>query len=123
MTVAATLSARGEGGLTRSMRGHTRDCRRCGADVADHATYRDAVAALGRVEYVAPPEIMPRVMADVGPWIVPAPAPARAGLNRLWRGGIMLPQHGFIYTIAAGRQSGHMHQTGRLRLTRFGTGA
>ena len=78
MTVAATLSARGEDGLTRSMRGHTRDCSRCRADVADHATYRDAVAALRRVEYAAPPEIMPRVMAEVGPWVVPAPAPAVA---------------------------------------------
>jgi hypothetical protein len=78
VTVAATLSARGEEGLTDSMRRHSLDCGRCRSDRADLAAYRDAVVSLTGTRYVAPASIVPRVMAEVGPWVVPPPAPAVA---------------------------------------------
>ncbi len=78
VTVAATLSARGDEGLTDPMRRHSLDCGQCRSERSGHAAYRDALESLRGTEYVAPASIVHRVMSEVGPWVVPAPEPAMA---------------------------------------------
>lgn len=72
VSIAATLSARGEDGLTDRMERHIRSCLRCQADLADHRSLQRAFVGLKQVTYPAPGEIPFRVMEAIGPWSVPA---------------------------------------------------
>ena len=69
--ISATISARGEDGLTPRMQRHVEGCHQCQGELADHRMVARGLSDLRNVTYSAPAEIMPRVMADIGPWAVP----------------------------------------------------
>lgn len=71
--VKATLSARGEAGLTPAMRSHVEVCRLCTAEVEDERLLAAGVAVLRGSTMTAPAEVLPRVMEGIGPWAVPDP--------------------------------------------------
>ena len=71
--ISATPAARGEGGLTERMASHAADCTRCRDELADHRALAAEMRSLRSVVAVAPREIYPRVMDDIGPWSVPEP--------------------------------------------------
>lgn len=71
IAVAATLASRGEEELTTKMQAHVERCFSCRAEVSDHRTWQHHLAHLRSVEYQAPRGVYPRVMADIGPWVVP----------------------------------------------------
>ena len=71
VTVVATLSSRGATGLTPRMVGHIDRCERCHREWASTKDMEAGFARMRRWELVAPPDILPRVMADIGPWSVP----------------------------------------------------
>jgi hypothetical protein len=73
--VQATLAARGEVGLSGSMWSHIEVCETCTPDLADHRQFAAAMTHLRTSSFVAPPEIVHRVMHDIGPWAVPEPEP------------------------------------------------
>lgn len=73
VSVAATLSARGELGLSSRMLDHIDECLECRAELASHRTLGRELAGLRVVEMRAPADLYGRVMADVGPWAVPDP--------------------------------------------------
>ena len=77
--VKATLSARGDEGLTTAMWSHVESCSSCQADLADDRLIREDLKALAGVVHTAPAGTMPRVMASVGPWAVPDPEPSTTG--------------------------------------------
>lgn len=72
--VVATLSARGEQGLTVGMRRHVGRCERCAAELVGHRALETEMRALRSVTHAAPSEVYPRVMDGIGPWSVPMPA-------------------------------------------------
>lgn len=78
--VAATISAHGESGLTLRMQRHVDRCERCARELRDVEAVLLGLRELRSVRYEAPPEIVPRVFADIGPWVVPDPEPRRFGL-------------------------------------------
>lgn len=71
--ISATLSARGESGLTTRMASHVEACDRCAAEVADERVVRSELDRLAATTLRAPAEIVPRVMDGIGPWAVPDP--------------------------------------------------
>jgi len=77
VSIAATLSARGEDGLTDQMERHIDGCPRCQTDIADHRLLQRAFVELRQATYPAPGEIPFRVMDAIGPWSVPTNAEAR----------------------------------------------
>lgn len=79
--VAATISAHGAPGLTARMHRHVDRCDRCSSELLDAETLRLALEELRTVRYEAPAEIVPRVFAEIGPWVVPDPEPRRSGLR------------------------------------------
>ena len=83
ISVSATLSARGEDGLTDRMGRHIESCFRCRGELSDHRTVTRGLEGLRSIEYVAPREVRPQVMAEIGPWVVPDPASNRSGHVRV----------------------------------------
>lgn len=75
--IAATLTARGESGLTDAMHRHVSSCGRCRADLSDHSAVEVEMQQLRSVSYPAPPDVYHRVMDAIGPWSVPAPERTR----------------------------------------------
>ncbi len=73
--VRATLLSRGEEGLSASMLEHVDGCFRCRSELSGHRALRSELAALSPTAHTAPPDTVHRVMAEVGPWAVPDPAP------------------------------------------------
>jgi hypothetical protein len=71
--IAATLSARGEDGLTSGMERHVEECLRCRRELLDRRAVLGSLAELRDVTYPAPAEVRIRVMESIGPWSVPAP--------------------------------------------------
>ena len=76
VSVAATLSARGEAGLSPRMLDHVDGCMVCRSELVGHRSLERDLADLRTSEMRAPADLYPRVMADVGPWAVPDPPPA-----------------------------------------------
>lgn len=74
--VSATLSARGEHGLSDRMVAHVEACRRCREELTGHRRLADGMRDLRSTIHAAPSGTYPRVMADIGPWAVPDPDPA-----------------------------------------------
>ena len=69
--IAATISSRGEAGLTPRMHRHVEACERCQGDLSDQRRLMEGLHGLRDETFAAPGEILPRVMADIGPWAVP----------------------------------------------------
>ncbi|MGI9666734.1 MAG: hypothetical protein ACR2N2_06470 [Acidimicrobiia bacterium] len=74
VSVAATLAARGEDGLTDPMISHVDSCLACRSELSAHRELRDQLRSLALVTDQAPAEVYPNVMAEVGPWAVPETA-------------------------------------------------
>lgn len=74
--VSATLSSRGEHGLSDRMVAHVDACPRCRRELAGYRLLADAMCDLRSTIHPAPSGTYPRVMADIGPWAVPDPDPA-----------------------------------------------
>lgn len=83
LSVTATLSSRGEAQLTPRMQEHMERCFRCRSELAEHRAFRDELALLRLAEYRAPREVYPRVMEDIGPWVVPDEEIPRVGKARV----------------------------------------
>lgn len=73
VAVTATLSARGEDGLTERMLAHVDGCFACRSEMSAHRDLHAQFAQLAEITYAAPAEVYPNVMAEVGPWAVPIP--------------------------------------------------
>lgn len=77
VSISATLSARGEEGLTDGMERHVESCLQCRREVVEHRELRRALVELKQATYRAPAEIPFRVMDAIGPWSVPTHAETR----------------------------------------------
>lgn len=73
--VKATISARGDDGLTQAMWAHIDACASCQEELANDQLIRTDLRELASVTIQAPAEILPRVMERIGPWAVSDPAP------------------------------------------------
>ncbi len=71
VAVKATLSARGEPGLTSPMSSHVVDCFACRSELSTHRNLHNSLKGLRAVEMVAPTHLLPNVMAETVPWVVP----------------------------------------------------
>ena len=74
LSIAATLSARGEDGLSPQMRAHVDECLACRAELVGHRSLERELSGLRSVELRAPQDLYAQVMAEVGPWAVPDPS-------------------------------------------------
>jgi len=79
LTVAATLASRGEDELTPRMHGHIEQCFACRSEVSEHRAWRQQLAHMRALQYQAPREVYPRVMQEIGPWVVPDQEQPRVG--------------------------------------------
>jgi hypothetical protein len=71
VTVKATLSARGEHGLTPPMSFHVGECFSCRRELSTHRNLSSGLGDLRDVEIAAPADVLPNVMAEIVPWSVP----------------------------------------------------
>lgn len=70
VAVKATLSARGEQGLTPFMSSHVDSCFACRTALFSHRGLQSTLRDLRNVEMIAPPHVLPNVMAETIPWVV-----------------------------------------------------
>ena len=71
LAVTATLSSRGEAEFTPRMQTHVERCFTCRSELSEFRAFHEELALLKATEYRAPREVYPRVMSDIGPWVVP----------------------------------------------------
>jgi len=83
LSVTATLSSRGEDELTQKMQSHLEGCFACRSELSEHRAWQHQLADLRTAEFQAPREVFPRVMAEIGPWVVPDLDPVNAGKARV----------------------------------------
>jgi len=83
VAVTATLSSRGEDELTSKMQTHLDGCFTCRSELSEFRAWQTQLDLLRATEYQAPREVYPRVMAEIGPWVVPDPDPGKVGRARV----------------------------------------
>lgn len=69
--VTATLSTRGEDGLTGRQRDHIDGCFACRSELSAHRAIAEGMHRLRSETFHAPAEVVPGVMDRIGPWAVP----------------------------------------------------
>ena len=69
--VTATLSTRGEGGLTERQRNHIDGCFACRSELSAHRAIAEGMEQLRLETLHAPAEVLHGVMDRIGPWAVP----------------------------------------------------
>ncbi len=69
--VTATLSTRGESGLTGRQHRHIDGCFACRSELSAHRAIGETMHRLRFETLYAPAEILPGVMDRIGPWAVP----------------------------------------------------
>lgn len=71
VVVKSTLSVRGEPGITSSMSSHVGGCFACRSELSTHRRLHTTLSDLKGVEMIAPSQVLPNVMAETVPWVVP----------------------------------------------------